>query len=314
MTINAPQAVQPDSLQPNNTSALATNLDDMTGISNLDDLAVTLGSQEWFKFTLPHTGTTADQVSIDFDQSNGSLQLQLFAAGNLGQAMETSDSATSAEQMVSLDGLTAEGVYFLEVNALGGNASIANNYNLHVDFAAATATAQSPTTPVNAWTIIVYMTVDNLGQYAEQNLIQMQNAAAQLPGNVKIAVLLDQNTSDDFATGSEAAWEGTGEAIIQPSSNTTSVATTFNLSMGKQDTGIPGTLQSFIEWAATNAPAQHYALIMWDHGGGLPGSNEDLAYPNAASPVGYDIITSSQLDSAILNSGVPIEVLGFDAC
>ncbi len=56
---------------------------------------------------------------------------------------------------------------------------------------------------------MVYMTVDNLGPYAEQNLIQMQNAAAHLPGNVKIAVLLDQNLSEgDFATGADKAWQG----------------------------------------------------------------------------------------------------------
>ena len=68
--------------------------------------------------------------------------------------------------------------------------------------------------------------------------------------------------------------------------------------------------------AAKNAPAQHYVLIMWDHGNGLLGSNEDLAYPNPdpSSPDGYYTITPTQLSTAILSSGVPIDVLGFDAC
>ena len=64
----------------------------------------------------------------------------------------------------------------------------------------------------------------------------------------------------------------------------------------------------------TNAPAQHYALIMWDHGGGLLGSNEDLAYANPLDPDGYDTITPTELSSAIQSSGVSISLLAFDAC
>ena len=263
LTINAPQqAVLPDSLQPNNTHLLATNLDDLGNIRNLDNLAVTLGSQEWFRFTLPNTGTSADLVSIDFDQKDGPLQLRLFAADNLQIALQTSASPSANKQMVSLAGRQS-GIYYVEVDAYDDLKSSENTYNLHVDVAAPTAVLPTTPTPENAWTIMVYMTVDNLGHYAKQNLIQMQNAAAKLPGNVKIAVLLDQNQSEgDFATGNTASntgngspWYGAaGEAIIQPSFDTTNVATTFDTSMGKTNTGTPDTLASFIAWPRRTPP------------------------------------------------------------
>ena len=219
LTINAPQTkVQADALQPNNTFALATNLDDMSSISNLDSLAVTLGSQEWFRFTLPNTGTSADQVSIDFDQNDGSLQI---ANGHSSQctatALEASSLHLSGDQMVSLLGLKAGSIYYVEVSPLPGQTNVANTYNLHVDFAAPTAAPPTTTTPQNGWTIMVYMTVDNLAPYAEQNLIQMQNAAAHLPGNVKIAVLLDQNLSaGDFATGATKHGRARGRQSSSP--------------------------------------------------------------------------------------------------
>ena len=123
LTINAPQTkVLPDALQPNNIPTLATNLDDASNIRNLDNLAVTLGSQEWFRFTLPNTGTatnpsigtSADLVSIDFDNldSGGALQLRLFGANQT--LLQTSDTATG-EQVVSLAGLKSGVTYYVEV-------------------------------------------------------------------------------------------------------------------------------------------------------------------------------------------------------
>lgn len=46
-------------------------------------------------------------------------------------------------------------------------------------------------------------------------------------------------------------------------------------SLGKTDSGDPKTLIEFIKWAAENYPAERYALILWNHGGGWEPSEMD---------------------------------------
>ena len=63
-------------------------------------------------------------------------------------------------------------------------------------------TLSDPTvvTPSNTWTIMVYMEADNsLETYAIPNLIQMEEAAAELPGTVHFVVFLHQE--NDPTTG-----------------------------------------------------------------------------------------------------------------
>src|SRR5579883_920416 len=69
------------------------------------------------------------------------------------------------------------------------------------------------------------------------------------------------------------------------------------------------TLADFIKQAASVAPARHYALIMWDHGGGIYGFNQDNE--DGTAP---DIMTPAGLATGVANAGVPIDVIGFDAC
>jgi len=47
------------------------------------------------------------------------------------------------------------------------------------------------------------------------------------------------------------------------------------LSLGELSTGSPDTLANFIKWARKECPAQHYALIIDDHGQGLGGAALD---------------------------------------
>lgn len=45
--------------------------------------------------------------------------------------------------------------------------------------------------------------------------------------------------------------------------------------LGETDTGDPNVLKGFIDWAADNYPAERYALILWNHGGGWEPSSID---------------------------------------
>ncbi|MBR6898077.1 MAG: leucine-rich repeat protein [Lachnospiraceae bacterium] len=78
------------------------------------------------------------------------------------------------------------------------------------------------------------------------------------------------------------------------------------------DMGAPETLRSFVNFATEMYPAQHYALIMWDHGGGpLWGFGCDELF-------GGDGLLLSEMKDAMngtIFAGAPqLDFVGFDAC
>ncbi len=67
-------------------------------------------------------------------------------------------------------------------------------------------------------------------------------------------------------------------------------------------------LSDFISWGASNYPAQRYGLVLWNHGGGLLGGYGcDELYD-------YKSMYIQDVASAIKNSGVRFEFVGYDAC
>jgi hypothetical protein len=302
LSLRAPEtSVNPDPLEPNNAPNLATDLGKGGGSISLPELTITPGDADYFKLTTDATGTAASHVGISFLNAQGDLQLALFD-GSLNQ-LRTSFTSGDGEQ-ISLQGLPA-GTYYIEV--FGASASVANHYALTVD--------PPPPTSTGDWTVMVYITASDLAPYAADDINEMEAGAASLPGSVQIAALWDQSAKQTtYATGfgTQAAWGTTGRAIIRPDLNMdrdTGIATSFDTSIGEQDTGDPNTLKSFLQWAAQNAPAQHYALVLWDHGEGVGGvnfDNQDFATP--------DNLTASGIATAVAGSGVHLDLLAFDAC
>ena len=75
--------------------------------------------------------------------------------------------------------------------------------------------------------------------------------------------------------------------------------------------GDPQTIVDFVTWSVTNYPAEHYALILWDHGGGIDGVCWD-------EDNGDDNINIFELRNALntiyTDLGIKLDILGFDAC
>jgi hypothetical protein len=87
---------------------------------------------------------------------------------------------------------------------------------------------------------------------------------------------------------------------------TSSADDTWGTGLGPVDMGDPNTLHTFLAWAVANYPADHYALILADHGGGVDGICYDVHS-------GDDVITLPELGTAL--TGIPkIDVIGMDAC
>ena len=69
----------------------------------------------------------------------------------------------------------------------------------------------------------------------------------------------------------------------------------------------PETLQSFITWSAANYPADHYALMLADHGYGWQGMMIDETSDG-------DFMTVKGVVSALQGSGVHFDLLALNAC
>lgn len=314
LTVVAPTpSIGPDFLEPNNSTSLATSLDVQGRRDRLEGLSIHAGDNDYFSFTLPQAGKATHRIGIEFDHEQGDLQLKLYD-GSGNQVAES--SGTGNDEFISLNSRPA-GKYFARVH--GADALTANEYRLVL----ALPTATDPEPDIDHWTVMVYMTANNLEEFAFSDLNEMEAAAAALPASVNLVVLLDQTSGlitdfdgrlrpgRQFATGDQAAWGDVGRAIIRPDRDMSQIATTFER-IGERNTGDPETLIEFVSWAVDVAPANRYALVMWDHGSGLFGTNED-------SESGNDVLLTSELVSALeqlRTAGIPIEldVLSFDAC
>ena len=85
--------------------------------------------------------------------------------------------------------------------------------------------------------------------------------------------------------------------------------TQLKANMGSKTMTDPETLTEFIKYASSNFPADRYELIFWDHGGGsVTGFGYDQKYPRSGS------MTLEGIDTALKNSGIKFDIIGFDAC
>ncbi|MEI7772785.1 MAG: clostripain-related cysteine peptidase, partial [Chloroflexales bacterium] len=160
-----------------------------------------------------------------------------------------------------------------------------------------------------AWTVMVYLDGDNnLEADALTDFAEM----AQVGSNdkIKIIVQLDRVRSreawDDTSAGD---WDGTKRFLVEKGMRPTPERAVQDL--GEQNMGDPAVLADFVAWGVTSYPAQHYALIIWDHGASWLGV--------ASDDTSKDQLNLPELSSALetarqkTNFGT-LDLIGFDAC
>lgn len=140
------------------------------------------------------------------------------------------------------------------------------------------------------WTVMVFMAGDNnLSVAGDSDLAEMRRVGSS--DQVNVLVEFD-NAGHDGTRRIRVARGGVNEAIE---------------TLGETDSGSPEVLSDFISWAAQNYPADRYALVLWNHGGGWapsemdriaravasPGYNERELAERSASPLGRVLFRSS---------------------
>jgi hypothetical protein len=81
--------------------------------------------------------------------------------------------------------------------------------------------------------------------------------------------------------------------------------------LGELDMAQEGTLKDFIKYAADAYPADHYALILWNHGQGWKGAKSILTDVDNGT---LTPLSNQYVREALADSGVSLDILGIDAC
>jgi len=159
---------------------------------------------------------------------------------------------------------------------------------------------------------------NNLEEAAISDFVEM--VSAPLNGDlVNVVVQLDR--SPGYVGAVEGVcdnWSGTLRFVLSylmaPYSDN-AVSNLGEVNMGRADA-----LVDFVSWAVDNYPAQHYALIIWDHGDGWR-ENENRVY-EPWKVAGYDetsgdYLYMDEVQTALRilkENGYEIDLIGFDAC
>jgi len=117
---------------------------------------------------------------------------------------------------------------------------------------------------VAEWTFMVYIDADNnLEPFGITDLNEMEMVGST--ADVNIVVQMDRAPGYDNSNGD---WRTTRRFLVQQDNDDNTLSSPSLQDLGEVNMGDPATLTSFIQWAEMNYPANNYALVLWDHGGG----------------------------------------------
>ncbi len=211
-------------------------------------------------------------------------------------------------------------------NYEGGAASAGTGYTVKIQEISTGVVDSSDasfeiTEPSTAWTIMVYLDGDNnLEGMGISDFMEMSSVGST--ADVNIVVQFDRINGYDSSNGD---WTSCKRFYV--TAGMTPTAANALADLGEVNMGDPATLVGFVNWAKSNYPAQKYALVMWNHGGGWRKSKEalwrdrhddkkhDLIFKAVCwdDTDGSDCLYMSEVKSALSSTG-GAQLIGFDAC
>lgn len=249
--------------------------------------------------------------------------------GITGYLITTTDETPSSSQAGwsstkwEYYGFTKTGSQTLYAWAKDAAGNVSNSISAETSYTASTRN----------WTIMVWLDGDNnLEEYAVEDLNEMEYGLSQaLAGDStvesKLAIVVQIDRTGDYDTSSYddgPDWTGTRRYFITPDSSEGGNIESIKLAeLGEVNMGNANNLKSFINYTKTIAPADKYALILWNHGGGVQGNEppgEEGDEPDIIDKAlcGDDTNNSDSLYvgeiTDVLTDAEDVEVIGIDAC
>jgi hypothetical protein len=161
------------------------------------------------------------------------------------------------------------------------------------------------------WTVMVYVNAkNNLEQFGLLNVNQMEMVGST--DKVKIAVELGRMSTYDTSDG---GWKGERRYIIQKDNDSSHISSPVLQQIDKADMGDWHHLVDFVKWAQKTAPAQHYMLVVWNHGSGW---DKGLGMENWLRGISYDDESGNHMSTPDLGNALAaigkIDIYASDAC
>ena len=157
------------------------------------------------------------------------------------------------------------------------------------------------------WTIMVFMNGDNnLEGFGIQNINDMEKVGSSK--DVNVIVQFDRSPEFDASNGN---WNTTKIFYVTRDNNSEIINSKELADLGEIDMGKSKSLEYFAFFSMENYPAEHYALVLWNHGGGWRGlSNDDTDNPNGMS---VEELTNA-LRNITARKNMKFDIVGFDMC
>lgn len=153
----------------------------------------------------------------------------------------------------------------------------------------------------DTYTLMLYMCASDLESecgFATEDLNEIMYGYTA--GNLNVIV----------QTGGTAEWQNTvvADDRCQRYRVTEDGLELVDDSLGMQNMADSATLTDFIQYCSSNYAADHYGLVLWDHGGGVVGG---YGYDEN---FGGDSMSLTEMSRALGDANVHLDMLGFDAC
>jgi hypothetical protein len=198
------------------------------------------------------SGSDTVLLTVDAATSHATLWARIGGATG-GELLAVAGNGT----LSSSDGGTAgqltlnAGVYTLQITRLNGQ-------SLSAQFTLTRITRAK-------WTFLVFLNAaNNLEEFGPLNVNQMEKVGST--GDVNIVVQWKQARCSDCGTPD---WVSTRRYFVTKDNDTSTVHSQLVQDLGPNvDMGNWQTLRDFIVWTQQHYPADHYALVIWDHGAG----------------------------------------------
>ncbi len=182
---------------------------------------------------------------------------------------------------------------------------------------------RDPGARAGKWLIMLYQDADD--EVLEQDIFTDLNEAERVGSdeNITVVAQLDRYRGGFNADGN---WTSARRYYVTRDNDLTRIGSKMVQDLGEVNMADGAVLVDFVDWAVKSYPADHYVLILSDHGMGWPGGWSDpdpsgrdsgRAPINAAFPT--DFIFLNELDDALTQirarTGIEkLDLIGMDAC
>ncbi len=163
------------------------------------------------------------------------------------------------------------------------------------------------------WTIMIYMDADNnLEKAGIDDFNEMEMVGSTR--DVAIVAMFDRHPGYDSSNDN---WSNTRIYLVKKDLDPLKINSQLLLDLNEMNMGDPNTLVFLVNYTAANFPAEHYMLVLWDHGNAWRRSFEGIrgvAYDDTDNDYIDERELIEALDVISREVGVHLDILGFDVC